>query len=77
MYTLTLIRLSASTLKFENTEVNNIMLLGDIEKALGDHGADFSRVGWVIEMNKGQSIVIHVEDLKNDKMWFYYIHRIV
>lgn len=74
MFTLTLIRLNSITKVFENTEVNCFMLRGDLEKELSNHHASFEQVEKVLEMEKGQSITIEVDN--NDKLWFYYISRI-
>lgn len=76
MYTLTLIRLALDTKQFQNTEVNNFMVLGDIEKQLSYHKADFSQVEKVLSMTKGQTITIQIENVVENNLWFYYIAKV-
>lgn len=74
MYTLTLIRLNVLTHVFENTEFNSIILLGDLEEELAKHHTNFKQVEKVLNMKKGDRIII--ETCSSDKLWFYYINRV-
>ena len=76
LYTLTLIRMSLDKMVFQNTERNQTLLLGDLEKELANHKATFSDVEQVLEMKKGDRITITVEDSTNNKLWFYYINKV-
>jgi len=75
MYTLTLIRLSLLELQFENTEINSFFLLSDIEKQLAKNNADFEQVERMLNMKKGDSITIQVNNTDKNKVWFYYISK--
>lgn len=44
LFTFTTIRLSIDEHKFENTEVNQIGLIGDVEKELRSNGCDFDQL---------------------------------
>lgn len=76
MYSLTIIRLHLITKCFENTEFHRLTLIGEVEQQLAYHNAEFSQVEEVLDMQKGNSKTIQVEDITNSKLWFYYIIRI-
>lgn len=75
MFTLTVIRLNSVTKVFENTESHRITLIGDVEKQLAYHKADFEQVERALSMKVSDTITIEVEDITNNKLWFYYITR--
>lgn len=74
LFTLTLIRLNAVTMAFENTEFHSFLLLGDLEKELANHNTDFADVEKVLDMDKGSIITIQTQS--TEKIWFYYISRV-
>lgn len=76
MYTLTVVRLHLITKCFENTEANNFMLQGDVEKELAHHKANFEQVEKFLAMKKGETKVIQIEDTNDNKLWFYYIAKV-
>lgn len=75
VFTLTVIRLSLDTKQFQNTERNQIVLSGELEKELANHKADFEQVERALSLEVSNTITIEVEDTLNNKLWFYYITR--
>ena len=76
MYTLTLIRLSLDNKVFENTEAHNFMLIGSVQRELDYHNASSEQIEEFLKLEKGSNTVICIENEKENKLWFYYIHRI-
>jgi hypothetical protein len=51
------IRIDNETGVFQNTEVNQTMLLGDLEKELIDNGCDFSQMENCLALAKGERTI--------------------
>lgn len=71
-YSVVTIRLDEKTYEFENTETNNFMLLGDVDKEFHRIGIDNTRD--LHSMKKGDRKTF--EHHRDGKMWFIYIARI-
>jgi hypothetical protein len=78
LFTITTIRINHQTRVFENTEINQFILLGDIEKELINNGCDFSQWEKVLAMQKGDTITCEstIYTGLNQGTRFSYIHRI-
>lgn len=73
-YTVTIIRLNATTLKFENTEYNSIMQTTDVVKCLTEIGSEYDQNDKFAELKVGSNTTINAT--KDGKLRFAYIFRI-
>ena len=78
MYAVTIIRIGNDNREFQNTEVNKVLSLKEVEQELIDMGADFDKFNKVIEMNIHSSITVESTIYTGIKRGtrFMYIHRI-
>lgn len=87
LFAVTTIRINTLTGKLEETETNQFMLLGDIERHLIKCGCEFSAFEECCDMNKGDSTIIEStitdykpknSELSSDVIGtrYIYIHKI-
>jgi len=78
LFAVTTIRINQHTRVFENTEVNRVMLLGDIVRELIANGCIYTQFEEVITMEKGSSVICESTTFTgpNQGTRFIYIHRV-
>lgn len=74
MYSITVIRLNAVTMVFENTELHSLLLEGDLKKELQKREVSEEGLLKVISLKKGERTTIHLQN--EGKLWFCYIFKL-